>query len=145
MHIIIQEISSIYRGILYYMQGYGKYTIYSILLYIEFQLLFQSLLRNHSNNHSSNHSNPMAATIAITIAATIVIPQHQPQHARILVIILVITCFAIAIMITSLRIFLSYSPLIWEIICIMRYPCIYQKFPTSFHNTSKFPRLYHKN
>ena len=36
MHKIIWEISGICRGISCCIQGYGKYTIYSILLYIEF-------------------------------------------------------------------------------------------------------------
>ena len=37
------------------------------------------------------------------------------------------------------RNFLSYPPLVWEMIYTMGYPCIYQKFPTSFHDTSNFP------
>ena len=36
MHGMVWEISGICRGISCYMQGYGKYTIYNILLYIEF-------------------------------------------------------------------------------------------------------------
>ena len=35
--------------------------------------------------------------------------------------------------------FLSYPPLIWEIIYIMKYPCIYQKFPRPFHDITNFP------
>ena len=55
----------------------------------------------------------------------------------------------IVIIITPLdhgyRYFLSYSPLIWKIIYTMGYPCIYQKYPRPFHNTSTSPRPSHKN
>ena len=37
------------------------------------------------------------------------------------------------------------SPLIWEIIYTMGYPCIYQKYPRPFHDTSTSPRPSHKN
>ena len=59
------------------------------------------------------------------------------------IVVAMAMAIVIVIIITPLdhghRNFLSYPPLIWEIIYTMGYPCIYQKFLRPFHDTSNFP------
>ena len=91
----------------------------------------------YSSHYSSHHFAPpwswpllsLRSAMVIVIAMTIVVAMTM-----IIVIVIIITSLG-----HNHRNFLSYSSLIWEIIYTIRYPCIYQKFPRSFHDTSNFP------